>query len=145
MRELLLKAAKADVKARTLVHLAYKSFKLDIPFDDKDPSGKTIDPHSEVLVFKSHVEKIEKMKGWSDLPFCFMKVARVKKSNAFTLKVLATKVNCSICKTSHANKSCKKTLCKSCCDKESTVSKCAAHGKKPVSSPVAGLEAPTEV
>jgi hypothetical protein len=58
-----------------------------------------------------------------------------KKSNAFMLKVLATKVNCSICKTSHAKKSCKKTLQhNSCCDKDASVSKkCAAHCKQEAS------------
>ena len=94
------------------MRLAYKSFELGIPFDNKDPAGKTIDPHSEVL-FKSHAEKIEKMKDWNGSPFRLMQVE--KKSGAFTLKVLATKVDCSSCGTGRANKSCKKTLCKKCC------------------------------
>jgi hypothetical protein len=70
-----------------------------------------------------------------------------KKSNAFMLKVLATKVNCSICKTSHAKKSCKKTLHKSCCDKDASVSKkCAAHGKQEASVLTCCCsEAPTDV
>jgi hypothetical protein len=54
-----LKASKAEVKAKTLVRLSFKSFELGIPFDDKDPTGMTIDPHSELL-FKSHVAKIGK-------------------------------------------------------------------------------------
>jgi hypothetical protein len=68
--ERVLKASKADVKARTLICLSFKSFELDTPlaFDDKDPTGKTIDPHSEAL-FKRHTKKIEKMKNWKYLPF----------------------------------------------------------------------------
>jgi hypothetical protein len=107
-------------------------------FDNKDPAGKTIDPHSEVL-FKSHAEKIEKMKDWNGSPFRLMQVE--KKSGAFTLKVLATKVDCSRCGTGHANKSCKKTLCKKCCLANPSVSKCVAHGKKP--APQGATEAPT--
>jgi hypothetical protein len=42
-------------------------------FDDKDPTGKLSDPHSEVL-FKSHAKKNEKMKDWNDSPFKRMKV-----------------------------------------------------------------------
>ena len=67
-----LKASKAEVKAKTLVCLSFKSFELGIPFDDKDPTGTTIDPHSELL-FKSHVAKIEKMIRWSKSPFLRMK------------------------------------------------------------------------
>jgi hypothetical protein len=97
-------------------------------FVDKDPTGKLIDPHSEVL-FKSHAKKIEKMKDWNDSSFKRMKVE--EKLGAFTLRVLATKVNCSSCGVGHANKSCKMTLCKKCCLDDEPIKKCAAHSKKP--------------
>jgi hypothetical protein len=123
-----LKAVRGDVKARTLLRLAFKSFELDIPFSSKDISGKEIDPHSELL-YKSHVDKIEKMKAWKDSPFREMRVE--KKSTPFALKPLSTKTNCSYCNTGHANKQCKKSLCKKCCLADSLVKKCTAHGKKP--------------
>ena len=46
-------------KIRDNIYCPNKSFELGIPFDDKDPTGTTIDPHSELL-FKSHVAKIGK-------------------------------------------------------------------------------------
>ena len=54
-----------------------------------------------------------------------------KKSGAFTLKVLATKVACSNCIIGRANKSCKHTLRKKRCLVRPAASKCSAHGKKP--------------
>jgi hypothetical protein len=137
-----LKASKAEVKAKTLVCLSFKSFELGIPFDDKDPTGTTIDPHSELL-FKSHVAKIEKMMRWSKSPFLRMKAE--KKSGGYALKVLATKIDCSICRTGRANKQCKKILCKKCCMNDASVSTCTTHGKKPGAAPVAGSEMSTEV
>jgi hypothetical protein len=137
-----LKASKAEVKAKTLVHLSFKSFELGIPFDDKDPTGMTIDPHSELL-FKSHIAKIEKMMRWSKSPFLRMKAE--KKSGGYALKVLATKIDCSICRTGHANKQCKKILCKKCCMNDASVSTCTTHGKKPGAAAVAGSEVSTEV
>jgi hypothetical protein len=87
---------------RTLVRLAFKPFELDIPFSSKDISGKEIDPHSELL-YKSHVDKIEKMKAWKeDSQFREMRVE--KKSTVFALKPLSTKTNCSYCNTGCANK-----------------------------------------
>jgi hypothetical protein len=117
------------VKARTLVRLAFKSFELDIPFDIRDPSGKAIDAHSEVL-YKSHVDKIEKMKDWTLSPFRYMAVE--KKAGAFILKQLASIVNCSNCHSGHANKQCKNLLCKKCCIGDVSISKCVVHGKKPL-------------
>jgi hypothetical protein len=127
-----------------LVCIAYKSFDLGITYSDKDTTGKTIDAHSEVL-FKSHVEKIEKMNaGWDEsLPFCQMKVE--KKAGGFTLKALATKIDCSNCIIGHAYKQCKKTLCKLCCMKDALVLKCTAHGKKQGAAPAPAPEASTEV
>lgn len=125
--ERVLKASKADVEAKTLVRLAFKSFELGIPFDNKDPTGKTIEAHVGVL-YKSHVSKIEKMKEWPDSPFRSMKVE--KKNNGFKLKPTSTKVTCSKC-PGRANKSCKKTLCKKCCLEDESITSCAAHGKKP--------------
>jgi hypothetical protein len=122
-----LKLSQNGVRARTLVRLAFKSFELNIPFDNKDPSGVPIDAQSEP-VYKSHVDKIDKMKDWKDSPFCRMTVEQ--KSNGFMLKLLAMKVDCEKCTTGHANKQCKKLLCKKCClDTDETTTKCAAHGK----------------
>jgi hypothetical protein len=122
-----LKASKAGVKAKTLVCLSFKSFELGIPFDDKGPTGTTIDPHSELL-FKNHVAKIEKMMHWSKSPFLRMKAE--KKSGGYTPKVLATKIDCSICHTGHANKQCKKILCKKCCMNDAFVSTCTTRSWK---------------
>jgi len=126
-----LAASRGGVKAKTLIRLAFTSFELGIPFDNKDPSGVAIDPLSEPL-YKSHVDKIEKMKDWRESPFRHMSVE--KKAGAFTLKILATKVSCSACTSGRANKQCKKSLCKKCCMEDDTVSKCTAHGKKPSES-----------
>jgi hypothetical protein len=100
---------------------------LNIPFDDKVLSDVPIDDQSEP-VYKSHMDKIDKMKDWKDLPFCHMKVEQ--KLNGFMLKLLAMKVDCEKCTTGHANKQCKKQLCKKCCLEDETVAKCAAHGKR---------------
>jgi len=123
-----LKAVKAGVDVKTFVRLAFKSFELGIQFSEKDPSGKAIDLYSEVL-YKSHVEKIEKMSKWDSSPFLRMKIE--KKSRGYMLKPLATKVDCSACVTGRANKNCKKKLCKKCCLLDTSESKCTAHGKKP--------------
>jgi hypothetical protein len=122
------KPSKTDVKARTLVHLAFKSFKLDIPFDIRDPSGKAIDALSEVL-YKSHIDKIEKMKDWILSPFWYMAVE--KKAGSFILKQLALILNCSNCHMGRANKQCKNLLCKKCCIGDDSISTCVTHGKKP--------------
>jgi hypothetical protein len=53
-----------------------------------------------------------------------------QKLNGFMLKLLAIKVDCEKCTTGHANKQCKKLLCKKCCLEDETVSKCAAHAWK---------------
>lgn len=122
----ILKPSRTGVRAKTLVRLAFKSYELGIPFDDKDPSGVPIDAQSEPI-YKSHVDKINKMKDWKDSPFRRMRVEQ--KTNGFLLKMLATKVDCEECKAGRANKQCKKLLCKKCCLADETVTKCAAHGK----------------
>ncbi len=119
-------ASRVQVRARTLVRLAFKSFELNIPFDDKDPSGVPINAQHEP-VYKTHVDKINKMKDWKDSPFRHKSIQQ--KSNGFMLKLLATKVDCEKCTTGHANKQCKKLLCKKCCLDDETTTKCAAHRK----------------
>jgi hypothetical protein len=57
--ERVLKPSKTDVKAHTLVRLAFKSFELDIPFNIRDPSGKAFDVHSKVL-YKSHIDRLKR-------------------------------------------------------------------------------------
>jgi hypothetical protein len=89
------------------VRLAFKLFELNIPFDNKDPSGVPIDAQSEP-VYKSHVDKIDKMKDWKDSPFCCMRVEQ--RSNGFMLKLLAMKVDCEKCTTAMPTSS-----ARSCC------------------------------
>jgi hypothetical protein len=57
------------------------------PIQQQGYLSKEIDPQSELL-YKSHVNKIEKMKAWKDSPFREMRVE--KKSTAFALKPLST-------------------------------------------------------
>ncbi len=63
------------------MRLAFKSFELNIPFDDKDPSGVPIDAQSEP-VYKTHVDKINKMKDWKDSPFHHESTAKVERIHA---------------------------------------------------------------
>jgi hypothetical protein len=59
-----LKAVAPDrCRTKTLVRLAYKSFQMELPFEDGD-----IDPTSEVIAM-SHRKKIEEMGEWTNNPF----------------------------------------------------------------------------
>jgi hypothetical protein len=123
-----LKATRTGVGARTLVRLAYKSFKMGIPFEATDPAGQQIMAESEP-VFNSHSEKVKEMEGWDLSPFTFMKLE--KAASGFVFKSTVTKIDCSGgCATGRANRQCKAKLCKRCCLLNDQTEKCSTHGKK---------------
>jgi hypothetical protein len=126
-----LQASRTGVGARTLVRIAYKSFKMGIPFEATDPAGAQIMAESEP-VFNPHVEKAKELEGWDLSPFTYMKL--VKASKGFIFKPTVTKMNCDKCGTGRANRQCKAKLCKPCCLKNDQIEKCATHGKKATTS-----------
>jgi hypothetical protein len=87
---------------------------------------------AESGVYRSHVEKVEELKGWDLSPFTYMKLE--KAARGFVFKTTVTKTNCVDCGIKWANKQCKAKLCKDCCVENNPTTKCATHGKKATTS-----------
>ena len=123
LKERILRPINMETPARTLIRIAYKSYKLGI---SSDCTG--LDPMSGLL-FKSHHKKFEDMGVWasseaSPLKNLKLKTVKENKEWKFTMK---EKVKCSNCSLKWAHKKCVNLCCRQCCIVSDAV--CRVHKK----------------
>ena len=112
LKERIIHPVNKDTPARTMMRIAYKSYKLGLPCNTDG-----LDPLNGVL-FKSHQKKYVTMGEWvsresSPINKFRLKVVKTDKEWKFVEK--AIKIRCSQCQKKWSNARCEKKLCAGCC------------------------------